>query len=209
VLDLSNIVKVEKNKLTSNSVFLCLLEINIPSISELIRIVNNNEDITYNSYTWQRFPFDIEEISQSSNAQLSQFTIKVSNINNIIGEYVRQYEAYIKEHGFKEITCTLYIVNSKDLNNTTAIYSTNLILSSSRMNFKEVSFTVSARDMYRALTPINKMYPNNCRFKFKGGKCGYRGSAQKCDKTLSHCRKYHNSNRFGGFPSIGNTGVLI
>lgn len=209
MLNLSPVAKVEKNKLTTNSVFLCLLEIHIPSVTEVIRIVNNNEDINWNSQTWQRFPFEIEEISESSNAETSQFQIKVSNIYNNIGNYVREYEVYVKQNGFTPITTTLYIVNSKDLDNTQAIYSTNLILSNSSLNFAEVTFTVSARDLYRVMTPSIKMYPNSCRFKFKSSQCGYRGGANSCDKTLKRCQELNNSGRFGGFPSIGNQGVSI
>ena len=41
---LSNTTKTEKNKLNSNSVWLVMLEISIPSVPETLRIVNNNDD---------------------------------------------------------------------------------------------------------------------------------------------------------------------
>ena len=206
---LSNISKVEKNKLNTDSSFLCLLDITIPSVAETVRIVNNNEDITWNSENYQAFPFDIDEISESANAELSQFSIKVGNANNIVGQYVRQYEAYIKEFGFQAITCTLYVVNTKDLDNTEPIYSTNLILSSSNVTAIEVTFTVSARDLFRVRTPLHRMFPNSCRFAFKSTQCGYIGSENNCDKTLFSCQGYGNSDRYGGFPTITNEGVSI
>ncbi len=207
--EISSVVKVEKNKLTTDSVFLILLEITIPSVAETIRVVNNNEDITWNSYTWQRFPFSIDEISESSNAETSQFQIKVSNVNNIIGQYIRQYDVYVKQNGFSPIDVVLYVVNSKDLDNPTPVYSYDLILSTQSINHLEVAFTVSARDLFRARTPQYKMYPNACRFKFKSSLCGYTGSETSCDKTLVRCRELDNSMRYGGFPAVGNKGISI
>lgn len=208
-MPLNSTTKTEKNKLNSNSVWLTMLEITIPSVPETLRIVNNNEDVTWNSQTWLKFPFELDEISQSSNAEISQFQIKVGNVKNIIGQYIRQYDAFVKVNGFTAITVVLYIVNSKDLANPTAVYSTNLILTTSSLNHLEVSFTVSARDLYRARTPQTRMFPNSCRFKFKSTLCGYVGAETSCNKTLSRCRQLLNSKRYGGFPSIGNQGVSV
>lgn len=208
-MELSTKIKIEKNTLASNSVWLSMLEINIPSVAEVLRIVNNNEDINWRDKTWLRFPFELDEISQSANAEISQFQIKVGNVKNIIGQYIRQYDNYIKVNGFEPITVVLYIVNSKDLANVTPIYSTNLILTTSSLNHIEVSFTVSARNLFRARAPQIRMFPNSCRFKFKSPLCGYTGPETECNKTLSRCRQLLNSKRFGGFPAIGNKGVSI
>lgn len=206
---LSTTTKLEKNKLNSDSVWLSMLEISIPSVAETLRIVNNNDDVNWNGQTWIKFPFELDEISQTSNAETSQFQIKVGNVKNIIGQYIRQYDAYVKTNGFESITVTLYIVNSKDLANTTPVYSTNLILTTSSLNHLEVSFTVSARDLYRARTPLTRMFPNSCSSKFKSTLCGYTGAETYCNKTLSRCRQLANSNRYRGFPAIGNSGVSI
>lgn len=208
-MSLSAKTKIEKNNISSNSVWLTMLEINIPSITETLRLVNNNEDVIWKGFTWLKFPFELDEISQTANAETSQFQIKVGNVKNIIGQYIRQYDNYVKVNGFEPIKVVLYIVNSKDLANTTPVYSTNLILTASNLNHLEVSFTVSARDLFRARTPQTRMFPNSCRFKFKSALCGYSGSATECNKTLSRCRQLLNSKRFGGFPAIGNKGVSI
>ncbi|WP_345993768.1 DUF1833 family protein [Sulfurimonas sp. HSL-1716] len=206
---LSPVVKVEKNKLTTDSVFIILLEITIPGIAETIRIANNNEDVVWNSQTWQKFPFTIEEISESANAETSQFQIKASNVNNIIGEYVRAYDVYIKQNGFDPINVTLSVVNSKDLDNTTPAYSHDLTLSSQNITNMEVSFTVSARDLFSKRIPFTRMLPNSCRFKFRSELCGYSGAETVCDKTLKRCTQLGNAPRYGGFPSIGNKGVSV
>jgi phage-related protein len=209
MLPISAIVATEKNKLISDGVWLILLEITIPSVEETIRVVNNNEDITWNSNLWQKFNFDINEISETSNAEISNFQIKVSNINNVIGQYIRQYHAFLKTNAHESITCKLYLVNNKDLANTTPVYSTNLVLNISSVIFYEAAFTVSAIDTYRKQTPNYRMYPNNCRFKFKSTECGYSGEVASCDKSLVTCQGLNNATRYGGFPTIGNKSVSI
>ncbi len=209
MIDLSPVVKVEKNKLTTNSVFLSLLEITIPSIAETIRIVNNNEDISWRGYTWLKFPFEIEEISESAKAETSQFQIKVSNVNNVIGDYIRQYDVYVKENGYEPITVVLYVVNSKDLANDTPVFSHNLVLSSPEITHFEATFTLTAKNLFRVKIPTYRMLPNSCRFKFKDALCQYAGAETTCDKTLKRCRELGNANRYGGFPTIGNKGVTI
>lgn len=209
MLEISNIAKVEKNKLSTNSVFLVMLEINIPSVEETIRIVSNTEDIVWNSHTWQKFPFEPEEIQESANAERSEFTIKVSNVNNIIGQYVRQYDVYIKQNGYEAVECVLYVVNSKDLENTNPLTSHNLTLTKSSLDHFEVRFTVGARDTYNSRIPNTRMFPNNCRYRFKSIECGYAGAQIDCDNTLSRCRELNNSGRFGGFPAIGNKSVVV
>lgn len=158
MLPISNIVKIEKNKLNSDSVWLVLLEITIPSVTEVIRIVNNNEDITWNGQTWQRFPFDIDTISENSNGEISQFTIKVSNVNNIIGNYVRQYEVYLKTNPNAPILANLIVINTKDLANTTPVYQARLTLETSSLNFFEAVFTIGSYNTYNKLMPTKRMF---------------------------------------------------
>lgn len=210
MLNISPIVKQEKNKLNTDSVFLVALKITIPGVPEPIHIVNNNEDIiwpTSSGIVWQMFPFDIDEMSETSKGETAQFSIKVGNTNNVIGDYVRQYDVWVKQNGFTPIEIILYVINTFDLANSTPAFEYELALNSTSITSNEVTFTVSARDLYRARMPMYRMFPNSCRFKFKSALCGYTGSELSCDKTLGKCRSLNNSHRYGGFPSIGNQGV--
>lgn len=209
MLPLSSVAKVEKNKLTTDSVWLIMLEITIPSLEDVIRIVSNNEDITWNGEIWQKFAFELDEMSESSTAETSQFSIKVGNANNVIGQYIREYETWVKLNSYSPITCTLYVVNSNDLDNPDPTYSANLTLTSSSINMIEATFTVSSRDMFRFRIPIYNMYPNSCRFTLKDSRCKYSGSATSCDKSLFNCNTLNNSVNYGGFPTISNGSVSI
>jgi phage-related protein len=207
-LTISDIVKVEKNKLTADSAFLFLLEVNIPSLTETIRVVQNNEDIIWNGETWQKFPFDVGEISDTSNLEVSTFAITVSNVYNQIGQYIRQYDIWLKQNPYQPIEATLYIVNSKDLANTNPVVAYNLTLASPTIATKIV-FTFSSIDVYSGQIPKSRMMRNACRFKFKNSLCGYIGEENSCNGTLKRCIELGNSPRFGGSPTIGNIGVKI
>jgi lambda family phage minor tail protein L len=209
MLNLSPIVKEDKNLLSSDGVFLPMLKIQIPSITETIRIVDNTDDIVWNSETWQKFPFQIDQINENSNGERGQFKITVSNLNGVIGQYVRQYDNYVKINGFEPVVITLYVINTKDLLNTLPVFSQEVIMSKPEINQIQVNFTVAAKDLFRINVPTHRMFTNSCRFKFKGNSCGYTGIESLCDKTLARCRELNNSARYGGFPLIGNQGVVI
>lgn len=207
-LALSPVTKLEKNKLTSDSVFLSMLEIDIPTVTETIRLVSNNEDITWNGHEWQKFPFEVGEYTEASTAEISQVQITVSNVYNTIGQYIRQYENYVKTNQFEPIKVVFYIVNSKDLANPEPIVRHNLTLSSPSVA-DTVVFTLRARDLFTEKLPKSRMLRNSCRFKFKSSLCGYTGPEVVCNKTLSRCRELNNSSRYGGSPSVGNVGVSV
>ena len=198
----------DKNSLSTSSVFLTLLELQIPSISTNLRLVNNNEDIVYNSHTYLRFPFEIQEIKQSVNSEISSFVINISNVTNEIAQYIKAYDDYIKLNSYEPIKVILCVVNSKDLSNTTPLQKIELILTNINMNLQQVSFTVSAKNTYQIRVPKHNL-KKSCRFKFKSTQCGYSGDESVCNKSLARCKELSNSSRFGGFASIGNQGISI
>lgn len=208
-LDLTAVVKSDKNKLTSDSVYLIALEINVPTLEIPIRIVSNNENITWQGNLYSRFPFELEEISETSTNERSLFKIKASNINNIIGEYLRAYDVYVKKNGFEPVEIELYVLNTNDLDSGIPIVNYTLEMNKFSLNTFEITFFVSSKDIYKVSVPMNSMYPNNCRFNFKSVQCGYNGTQAMCDKSLKRCKALNNSSRYGGFALIGNTGVNL
>ena len=206
---LTDVTKADKNKLNnSETVLLPLLDITIPNVSEVIRLAGNNENITWNGISYVAFPFSIDEITESSSGEVSEFGINVSNVNNVIGQYIRQYDAYVKNYGFEPITVDITIVNSNNLDSSDyeIRHSTTLIKPS--LNNQSVQFKLGGVNAYNK-TVHNTMLRNSCRFKFKSIQCGYTGSATECNLTFANCKTLENQLRFGGFPTISNRGVLL
>lgn len=200
----------DKNALTTDAVFLLLLEINIPD-TDTIYLVNNTEDITWNSNTYLHFPFEIDEIPETSSGETTQFEIKVANANRVMEKYLQDYDLYLKTNGIdgNSITCTLSVVNTKDIDNTEAILSVDGILGQAATTPQWATFTFTAKNINSKQFPNRKIFKNFCGFKFKDERCGYTGTGLVCDKTLTTCRAYNNSPRFGGFIGVAGRGVTI
>lgn len=207
---LSNQTIQDKNALATDAVFLVLLEIQIPD-TQTVYLVNNTEDIVWNGNTWQKFPFDFNDISQNTNGETPQWTVKVSNVNRVMERYLQQYDQYLKQHGIdgNDIICVIRVVNSKDLLNTTPIVEYTALLQQPTTTPQWATFKLSAKNPYNKQFPPRRIMKSFCSWKFKSVQCGYSGSGEFCDKTLTTCRAYNNSPRFGGFVGVSSRGLII
>jgi phage-related protein len=200
----------DKNALVTDAVFLILLKIEIPD-TPTVYVTNNNESIDWNSNTYISFPFELEDINENTNSEVPEWTIKLSNANRVMERYLQEYDLYLKTNGIdgNEIKCTICVVNSNDLENTTPILEHNAVLSQPSTNAQWAIFKLSADSPYNKQFPPRKIMKNFCSWKFKSEQCGYSGDGDFCDKTLTTCRSYNNSPRFGGFIGVGGRGLVI
>lgn len=205
---ISSVAKTEKNSLGSNSPFLICLDIDIPSVTENVRVVNNNENVTFGGQEYIAFPFSIEEISESNSGEVSLFSLGISNVNNIIGGYIREYDAYVKNNGHSDITVRIMVVNHLNMDSGIPEVEHNTILLSPSINSQTATFSIGGANGYNMSigTPMTR---NNCRFSFKSTQCGYSGTETSCNKTYARCIELNNDGRYGGFPSIGNKGIDV
>ena len=114
-LPLSTTAISEKNKLATDSVFLVLLEIVIPGIEQTIRVVHNTEDIEWNGYTWSRVQFQLEDIRGNAAGEVPRVELRVDNTQQVLEYYIHAYETWCKNNYRQNITCTIYVINSKNL----------------------------------------------------------------------------------------------
>jgi|LGOV01.1.fsa_nt_gb lambda family phage minor tail protein L len=207
---LSTQTTADINNLSTDAVFLHLLEISMPNQAS-VYIVNNTENITWNGNEYLMFPFDFEDLSESSTASVPQWTMRISNVNRVMERHLQEYDRYLKLNGIEgnEITCTIRLVNSKELENTEPITEYESVLSQPSTDARFATFKLSAKSPYNHNFPTRKILKNFCGFKFKGLICKYNGDAEFCDKTLVNCRTYGNSHRFGGFISASGSGITL
>lgn len=207
---LSNQTIQDKNALATEAVILTLLELRIPS-TPTVRLVSNTEDITWNGELWQCLEFTLSTIDQTAQGEVPQWTVKISNINRAIEQYIQAYDLYLKQHGIEgnEIECTIYAVNSLDLQNTTPILKHDAVLQKPSTDAQWGTFLLSAKNPYNKPFPPRRVYRNFCAWKFKSEECAYAGEGETCDKTLTTCRLLDNSTRFGGFVGTSAKGLII
>ncbi|WP_269140311.1 DUF1833 family protein [Pectinatus haikarae] len=204
MLALSSIAKKEKNKMSTDSVMLILLELQVPiSGVDPIRVCYNTEDITWNGQLWQAFPLEIEECKEDSTGSYPSFAIKVDNTSRALTYYIEE------SNGANGGTVILRVVNSKNLNSNTPEIEEKYEVTKCDVDQNFVTLTVGPSYSPDSRRPIGRYLKNGCRFQYKDARCGCTSSATSCNHTLSGCRANGNSTRFGGFPGIDQEGVYV
>lgn len=208
-LSLSSQAITDKNSLASDTVWLLALAITIPGVADPVRVVRNNENITWDGETWVAFPFEIDEIGEESKGEVPQVEIRVSNVSRAMEAYLQAYDTYTKANGYTPITVTIYVLNSKNLASSTPEVEHLFELKHPKTNSVWATFVLGASNPFNQRYPQARILKNHCRFIFKGTLCAYAGAETTCNKTLVRCRALSNSERFGGFPGVGVGGLRL
>jgi lambda family phage minor tail protein L len=188
------------------------LEITIPGVGTPIRIVNNNENITWRTYTWTAFPFELNEINEGNKGEVPRVDIRVSNVSRAMEAYIHAWDAYCKANGYSPITVSIYVVNSLNLASTTPEVEHLFELIQPKTSAKWTTFTLGANNPFMRRYPDHRIMKMHCWHVFKDSNCGYAGATTTCDKTLTACRAMNggsNSARFGGFLGVGASGIRL
>jgi len=185
--------RLEKNKRSTDSAWLVLLEI---QLTTPIYLVNNNEDITWNSQEWLAFPFQLGEITDDGKEDPS-ITIKVSNVTRTVGTVVSD------AGGGGGTSVVLRVVNSAFLEEDAVIEETFQV-TKVNIDANWVTFTISIPLDLQKRFPARTVLKNFCPYRFKDIECAYSGTETACNKTLTRCRALSNSARYGGKPGLGS-----
>ena len=197
MLSISAITKAEKNKLSTDSAMLVLLEIRL---TNTVYICYNNEDITWNGHLYQAFPFKLGETSEDSDGSDPHVQLQVSNASQGLQWYVED------SGGGVGTEVIIRVVNSKNLSGAADLEESYTVLDC-KIDEQWVTFTLGNDYSARTRRPLDRYMKNNCPFKYKGVRCGYNGSKTTCAHTLKDCRAHSNSARYGGYPGIDQKGV--
>lgn len=203
-------VTAEKNKRNNaDSVFLYAIEVTIPGSEEPARVVLNTENITWRGVEWVAGSFSIDGLDSKSTGEVPQCTTRVSNVNRVFEAYIQDWDTYCKNNGYHEIAVSFFELNTADLANNEPCAEHVYILKAPSTDAQWATFVLGAANTSNRKAPFNPMRKNYCTHKFQGLRCGYFGLATACDKTLSTCRTLGNSERFGGCPGVGKTGLSL
>lgn len=200
-------IRIEKNRLASDSPFLVLLKITInPGAEEtVIRLARNNEDVVYQGETWIAFPFDIEFGGESAKGELTFATLKVSNVTQAL-------QPHIEEHGGGVGSrAEVIVINadhpSEDYSDLTLSFTCLACSTSSQW----VTFRLGIKNMILQRYPLYRYNSDHCNWVsyYKGPECGYSGPLANtpCKGDIASCRARGNSSRFGGFIGLDRTAI--
>lgn len=199
MLQLSTAAIMEKNKIAQDSVWITLLEVEIPN-EDSLRICYNNEDITWNGRLWTAFPFVIDTVKQNK-TEIPQVPVKISNITRAIERYIEQYD------GFIGYTVILRVVNSKYLDQIVPEIEETFVIQKTSSDAEWAKFELGGSLPLRMRFPFRRVLKDWCWYTYKGIECGAVSELADCPHTLSGCRERSNSVRFGGEPSMRLGGI--
>lgn len=217
MLQISTVAKLEKNKIAQDSAWLVLLEVQCPD-GQIIRLVQNTEDVVWNGHDWIAFPFIIDQV-KTSKTEVPQVSVRVGNQTRAIERFLEHYAGLVKS------TVIIRVVISKG---ATRDESGKLVLTAPAE--VEETFTVqgtSSDAEWAVLTlggsmplrlrfPFKRILKDWCQVKYTGIECGIPVSVKNtypdCNHTLADCRVRHAAVgrtvlRFDGEPGIGRGGL--
>jgi lambda family phage minor tail protein L len=203
MLNLSVAGMLEKSQLSSDGVWLLLVEVDIPNSAEPLRLVRNTEDIVWNSDTWIAFNFTIGDITEDNKGKPQSVPLQISNVTQIAQAYVEE------NNGLTGTTVTLRVVHSQHLANPLPEVEEVFTVQSTTCDNQWVTFYLGCDISVQLRFPFRRVLKNFCAWRdnYQGIECGYAGTLPPCDGTLQSCRDRGNSVRYGGEPSIPDGGL--
>lgn len=198
-------VVIQKNLLFSTHPWLVLLDITLPD-NNIFRIVNNNENVTFQGWLYTRCRFGFEPPEEIFGGEIPTCKLHIADVTRAFEFYIQKYR------GGNDSSVIVRLVNTADL---AADYSSLTIELSiqkvDREGFEWLIFTLGAPNPMMQEFLMFIYSPNHCNwvFDFRGPECGYSGIEVSCDGTFTHCRQLNNSRRFGGHVGLNATGFRL
>lgn len=188
-------------------------------------------DVVWQGVTYYRFPIEATGFEFSGKGQLPRPSIRVANVNGLIGALVGTYNDLAGAKVIRRRTLVKYLdaVNFTGGVNASADPTAALpddvyyIDRKSTENKFLVEFELAASfDVNGVQLPRRQIIQNVCAWKYRSAECGYAGGAvakaddtatailgeDVCGKRLSSCKlRFGNYAElpYGGFPSAGLT----
>jgi len=204
VRDLHPDLKTAKNAINDDEAWLVLFEVHVTD-TEVFRLVNNEQAITFASNVYSPFPIGFEQIEETSAGDLPYINVVVSNQDRMIS-------AYLESHGgLLDRKVVMRIVHQSNLASSSATIESTLMIREVSITEEAANFRLSHHPFFEVDLPHQTYYRHRCRWAFASGECGWviatggTGSGTACDKTLegsNGCEVHNNAARFGGFPGI-------
>jgi phage-related protein len=192
---------LEKNKIASANPWLLLADLNVDG--EHLRIVNNNESITFQSNLYQAFEFKFDAITSTKDGKIPTFVLSVPNIN-------RMFIPYIEDtNGLVDTTVDIYIVNAGLLSENYSELTMNFVVMGCNYDSQVITLQLSTPSPMRQRFPKNRFIAKYCPWPFKGVECKYSGADTTCQRTHDDCEAKGNLLNFGGFPGLREDGFRV
>lgn len=156
----------EKNRTASPYAWLVLLEITLTD-DTIIRLVRNDEDVTFESNVYTAFNFQLEPTVQNSKGQIPTLTLRVSNVTFLIQSKLQTLNGAIGS------TVRMIVVNSNLLASNVFDLEMNFEVLAASSSNQWVEFELGSPSPLRQRFPLNKYSALGCQWRFEEIECDY------------------------------------
>lgn len=191
---------IDKNKIDSINAWLVLVDIDVKDAGgthvEYVRLVQNNENITYKGNLYTAAEFDIGVNQAMDEEPTMKFT--AFDPTGVVRQKMEEYAGGV---GF---AVTVAIINTANMLADPEIEEVFQVVDASAPGFN-VSWTLGVENPLKHTFPPRKQFRDRCMFKYKGLRCKYAGPLPSCDFSkdgANGCRVHNN------IPNIGSFGGL-
>lgn len=193
----STAFKQEKNKKENKPVVLFTL-FNYNDSGDDLRLANYDQDIEFDSKTYQKYGISFSTIGENSRGQIDAVQISVLNVSRYIQTQLESYD-------LREKKVQIKIVWADQLADATNYLDYTYYVDSYSANQETAEFICTTKmDVIQKKVPGEIYLRTHCRYKkFKDANtCGYSGGETECNRTMQRCKELGNFQRFGGFPAL-------
>lgn len=169
------------------------LDITIPGVGDVLRLVNNTENIEYDNNKYYRCPFELGPWSIKG-AQIPYRKLMITNV-----DYTQYLHPYVKDYdGIVDSTVVATPVNIENIALDLSSKAQELQVIQTSVKEKGITLTLGAANPLNSTHPRHKYGAMKCRWlsRFKGHECGYSGE-ETCDGKYATCVSLSNETRFG------------
>ena len=178
---------------------------------------------TVEGNTWVAFPFDLDDMSDTSKNEAPRVEVRIGNVT-------RQIEAYMEQaNGGVGSEVNIRVIHSDHLDLLAPEINIALEVVDAFADSMWAHFVLGAAAPYDKRWPKNRILKGFCRYKHFGMdgtgedntlRCQYDTidgtmadgliyDGDECDRSLTRCKALANEEHFGGCPGIGQKGLYV
>jgi lambda family phage minor tail protein L len=178
MLTLSTAATLAKNRIADQGAFLLLLEVKFDD-DNIIRLVNNTENVVWSGVNWQAFPFDIDVFGDGKKGEVPKVTLRVSNVQRYIQSLLEPFNGGVDSEVILRVVysdnCTLMETKPSQVDTGDVELEIELLVTGATATAEWVTFSLGASNIYTRRFPKNLIIKNFCRWKYGSPECGIAG----------------------------------
>lgn len=177
------------------------------SQDEITSLYNNGDGefitTSQESIVYTAFNFELDMNKKMQSGEIPTLKLRISNQERTLAAYLEEL------NGMVGSSVKITIINSTNPNLDYAELEETWDVIQTNVTESFVDFQLSLPNLLRIRYPLNIFISNHCNFTYKEVECAAVSPFETCKRTLDDCRLRNNTDRFGGFIGLSESGVHV